>query len=244
MTGWDMARVALFPHLSADGGAMGSMPMESMPMDSGVMAWSLSAWLVILAMWWVMMIAMMVPSAAPTILLYNTVYRNSHARDGAALAASSGAFVLGYLSIWLGFSMLATVLQWLFTRAGILAGMTMSSTSAYLSAAVLLAAGLYQFTPFKDMCLRQCRDPAGFLSRHWRPGPTGALRLGAIHGAYCLGCCWLLMALLFVGGVMNPIWIAALAVLVLAEKLLPGGRWIGLATGLVLCLWAGASLVV
>jgi predicted metal-binding membrane protein len=191
-----------------------------------------------------MMIAMMTPGAAPTILLYTQVYRHAQAQGSAAKLAPAGAFTAGYLLVWLGFSIIATVLQWALTRLGVLTELTMTSRSAYLSAAVLLVAGLYQFSPFKDLCLRHCRAPASFLSRHWRPGAAGALRLGAFHGAYCVGCCWLLMALLFVGGVMNVIWIAVLAVLVLVEKLFPGGRWIGMATGLVLCLWAVVTVLV
>ena len=119
----------------------------------------------------------------------------------------------------------------------------MGSASRGLSAAVLLAAGLYQLSPLKSLCLSQCRAPAGFLSRHWRPGPAGALRLGLLHGAFCVGCCWVLMALLFVVGVMNLAWIAALALLVMAEKLLPGGPWVARGAGALLIAWGLATLV-
>ena len=113
----------------------------------------------------------------------------------------------------------------------------MDASGHWLAAALLIAAGLYQLSPLKEACLRHCRNPAQFLSRHYRPGPTGAFRLGVYHGAYCVGCCWLLMALLFVGGVMNLAWIALLTLLVAAEKLLPGGRWIALVTGAAFIAW-------
>lgn len=243
----DMARFVLFPHQlvqAVPSGTMMSMPMESGPMESVLADWRPSTWLVMGAMWWSMMIAMMAPSAAPTILLYAQVYRHAQAQGNAARLAPTGAFTGGYLLIWLGFSIFATVLQWGLTKLGALAELTMASSSAYLSAAVLLVAGLYQFSSFKDRCLTHCRAPASFISQHWRPGAAGALRLGALHGAYCVGCCWLLMALLFIGGVMNIVWIAILALFVLVEKLLPGGRSIGKISGLVLCLWAVATVLV
>jgi predicted metal-binding membrane protein len=120
----------------------------------------------------------------------------------------------------------------------------MGSRSRWLSAGVLAAAGLYQLSPLQGVCLSHCRSPAAFLSRYWRPGPLGAVRLGVLHGTYCLGCCWLLMALLFVGGVMNLAWIAALTLLVLAEKLLPGGPWVARAAGVALLAWGAATLLV
>jgi predicted metal-binding membrane protein len=122
--------------------------------------------------------------------------------------------------------------------------MMMSTQSRWLSGIVLMAAGLYQLSPLKNICLTHCRTPASFLSRHWRPNAGGALRLGAMHGAYCVGCCWMLMALLFVGGVMNLAWIAALAVLVLVEKVLARGPWIGRVSGAVLIAWGGVTLLI
>lgn len=246
MSAWDMTRFVLFPHQleTVPTSAMPSMPMEAMPMEVGAADWQLSTWLVMAAMWWSMMIAMMTPSAAPTILLYTRVHRHAQTQRSAAKLAPAGTFTAGYVLAWLGFSILATGLQWTFMKLGVLGEMTMTSRSAYLSAAVLFVVGLYQFLPFKDLCLKHCRDPASFLARHWRPGAAGALRLGAFHGAYCVGCCWLLMVLLFVGGVMNMIWIAILAMFVLVEKLSPSGRWIGVATGLVLCMWAVATVLV
>jgi predicted metal-binding membrane protein len=239
MTAWNLAHLTLFPHQLADAGAMASMATAE-PM----MHWPPSTWVTVAAMWLFMMIAMMTPSAAPTILLYATIYRGHQTQDRNARLAPTGVFTAGYLLAWFGFSLAASGLQWVFTSAGILADATMASRSAFLSAAVLLAAGLYQFSPLKNVCLAQCRDPVGFFTRNWRPGPAGALRLGALHGTFCVGCCWLLMVLLFVGGVMNPVWIAVLAILVLIEKLVPRGRWIGLAAGGVFILWALATIQV
>jgi predicted metal-binding membrane protein len=204
--------------------------MAGMAMAGG---WSTADLLLALAMWWVMMVAMMLPAAAPTILLYAMVAR----ARGKAVPAAPGYFLAGYLVVWGLFSLVAAALQDALQRTGLLAPMTMTSTVRWLSAAVLLAAGIYQLSPLKDACLAQCRNPAAFLSRHYRPGRRGALRMGAIHGAFCLGCCWLLMALLFVGGVMNLAWIALLALLVAGEKLLPGGRRLGQAAGLAFIGW-------
>lgn len=186
------------------------------------------SWLLIGAMWFTMMVAMMVPSAAPTVMLYAQVYRHS-VKSGAPPTA---AFLAGYLVCWLGFSLLAAVLQ-LF----VVPSMSMSIENRAAASALLIAAGVYQLSPIKDACLGRCRSPAQFLSRHYRPGLSGAFRLGLLHGAYCVGCCWLLMALLFVGGVMNLLWIAALTLFVAAEKLLPGGDWVARIAGVVLIGW-------
>ena len=146
--------------------------------------------------------------------------------------------------VWLGFAAAATTAQWALERTRLVSAMMMGSRSQWLSGAVLIAAGLYQLSPLKNICLAHCRTPTSFLSRHWRPHTAGALRLGAMHGAYCVGCCWMLMALLFVGGVMNLIWIAALAFLVLVEKVLPPGQWIGRGAGAVLIGWGVATVAV
>jgi len=184
-------------------------------------------------MWWLMMVAMMLPSAAPAVLLYARV---RHTRGADVDVAQSWVFVAGYLAVWLFFSILAASLQQL------LAGPSMALENPTLASVLLIVAGLYQLSPFKGACLRECRSPAQFLSRHWRPGATGAVRLGIIHGAYCVGCCWLLMALLFVGGVMNFAWIAALTVVVGIEKLVPRGDWVGRALGAALIAWGIARL--
>lgn len=183
-------------------------------------------------MWWAMMVAMMVPSAAPAILLYARVHRHSNES-----APPTAAFLAGYLACWLGFSLIAAWLQ-----VAVTPPISMALDNRSASGALLIAAGLYQLSPLKDACLGRCRSPAQFLTSHYRPGAAGAARLGLLHGAYCVGCCWLLMALLFVGGVMNLAWIAALTLLVAAEKLLPGGAWIARIAGIALVIW-GAVLI-
>jgi predicted metal-binding membrane protein len=186
----------------------------------------------LIVMWGLMMVAMMLPSAAPAILTYARVRQH---RGGAAVAAS-WIFTAGYLAIWLLFSVAAAALQ------GELAGPAMSLRSPALGSAFLIGAGVYELTPLKSACLRQCRSPAEFLSRHWRPGVPGAVRLGVLHGIYCLGCCWLLMALLFVGGAMNLLWVVALAVLVGMEKIVPRGDLIGRVAGVALIAWGVARI--
>lgn len=213
-------------------------------MPDAAMPWGAGMGFVMLAMWWVMMIAMMTPSAAPMILLYARVVRHAQGRGQMEAAAiPTAAFAAGYLLAWLGFSLGATALHWALDAVGLVHGITMWSKSAGLSAAFLIAAGLYQLSPFKGVCLQHCRSPADYLSRHWRKGRTGALRMGVAHGAYCVGCCWFLMALLFVGGVMNLLWIAGLTILVLAEKLLPFGHWIARLSGAAFIGLGGALLL-
>ena len=211
----------------------------------GPSAWMMTArWdpayaALMLGMWSVMMLGMMLPSAAAGILLYARVAR-SDARSGSPVARTY-LFAVGYLLAWAAFSLMATTLQWLLGSAALLTPM-MESDSHRFSAAVLIAAGIYQWTPLKDVCLRQCRGPAEFLSRHWRRGMSGALRMGFHHGLYCVGCCWVLMLLLFVGGVMNLIWIAAITIFVLLEKLMPGGRTAGRLSGIAM-LFAGVAVL-
>lgn len=240
MSAWDMTTLSLFPHLQA-GGATASMP----GMDMSGTQRPASGWGLMLAMWWIMMIAMMLPAAAPTILLYARVYRHAGTQAAAEhQVAPTGAFAAGYLLVWLFFAALATALHWALERSGLISDMMMGSQSRLLSAAVLLAAGAYQLSPLKNACLAHCRAPASFLALHWRPHASGALRLGMLHGAYCVGCCWVLMLLLLVGGVMNLVWIIALAVLVLTEKVAPAGGWAARGAGLVLIAWGVATLAV
>ena len=228
---------------------MPTMPgMSSMDMDAmapGRATWGFATWALMIAMWWIMMIAMMTPSAASTILLYARVHRHALAQGQVQdKLAPTGAFAAGYLLVWLTFAAFAAALHWALESTGLVSAMMMGSKSRWLSSAVLIAAGLYQLSPFKNICLTHCRMPTSFLSRHWRPHASGALRLGAMHGAYCVGCCWMLMALLFVGGVMNLTWIAALAILVLIEKALPAGQWVGRGVGVALIGWGVATLLV
>ncbi len=182
----------------------------------------------LVTMWWLMMLAMMLPSATPAILLYAQVRR---ARGGDAAIGQTWLFLGGYLALWLLFSILAAVTQ------SMLTGPSMALRSNPAQSALLIAAGLYQLSPFKLACLSECRSPGQFISRHWRPGRQGAVRLGLLHGAYCVGCCWMLMALLFVGGVMNLLWVVGLTILVAAEKLVPGGTLLSRISGSALILW-------
>jgi predicted metal-binding membrane protein len=222
---------------------MAGMEMAGRGAAAPAQAWSPGLWVLGVAMWWTMMVAMMVPSAAPTILLFGQVRRRALGQGQSAGLAPTGVFAAGYLLVWFGFSLLALLAQWALQRNGLISAAAMASQSRWLSAGVLIGAGLYQLSPFQNLCLSHCRSPAAFLSRHWQAGTWGALRLGVLHGAYCVGCCWMLMALLFVGGVMNLAWIAGLALVVMAEKLLPGGRWIGRAGGVALLAWGAWTAV-
>jgi predicted metal-binding membrane protein len=230
------AAVALaWAYLAAGAGidmSMSGMEMEPMP-------WSAFDAALMFAMWWVMMIAMMVPSATPMVLLFTAIKRNQQASISPATEA--WVFLGGYLLIWAGFSVVATFAQWGLERAGLLS-MGAASTNARFGGIILLAAGLYQFTPIKSACLRFCQSPVLFLSRHWRPGAAGVLRMGLRHGAYCLGCCWFLMLLLFVAGVMNLVWVAVIALYVACEKLLPLDQRLSRAAGAVLIV-AGAIVL-
>ena len=196
------------------------------------MPWTPSYAALMLAMWWVMMVAMMVPSAAPMVLLFAAVSRKQ--REAGNVHVPTAVFLSGYLTVWGLFSVLATGAQWSLEAVGLAPMMT--GTAGRLGGAILIAAGLYQLTPIKQACLRHCRSPIMFLTQHWRPGWAGAWRMGLAHGAYCLGCCWFLMALLFVGGIMNVLWIAGLALYVLFEKTVPAGHWLSYASGAALIL--------
>ena len=195
-----------------------------MPMSE---SWGVASTAAVLVMWAIMMAAMMLPSALPMLLQFLDLAR----RNGET--ARGRAFVGAYLLVWLVFSIVATALQWGLQAAGWTDPMA-ASRSAWLTAALLLLAGIYQFSPLKQACLTRCRTPIGFLLGEWRPGARGALVMGLRHGLFCLGCCWALMALLFVGGVMNLAWVAALAIVVALEKLLPRGTWLAAVMGLVL----------
>jgi len=228
--------------MSADN-AMAGMDMPGMDM-SGAMASPSDAGAYLAStfvMWFVMMIAMMLPSAAPMILLYSRVALRARAQ-GTALAPTA-AFAGVYIAVWGGFSALAALAQWLLVRSGIVSEVTLAFGDRRIVGALLIAAGLYQTTRLKRACLDGCRSPMSFVMRLWRPGWRGAIRLGLAHGLYCLGCCALLMALLFVFGVMNLVWVAALALFVLAEKALPIGPRIGTLVGLAAVV-AGAGIIV
>jgi predicted metal-binding membrane protein len=226
MSAIDMTTLTLFPHLQ---------PHVAGEMDD--------TWLMIVAMWWVMMVAMMTPGAAPLVLLYMRVMRG-HGAAGKNIYLPSLLLLTGYLAVWLAFSAVAATLQNALQPAGLISAMMWWSRSALLSAGILATAGLYQLSPLKRACLAQCRSPVRFLTQYGGTGLRGSFMLGVRHGAFCVGCCWMLMALLFVGGVMNLVWIAMLTLLVLAEKLLPAGETVGKITGGMLLVWAAATLIV
>jgi predicted metal-binding membrane protein len=214
----------------------GPMTGASAWMMGGV--WDLHHLILLFAMWAAMMAGMMLPSAAPALLLYAGVIRKSP--DGERTQAHVYAFAGGYLLVWTGFSVAATALQRVLAKALILSPM-MESSSPLFAGILLVAAGAFQFTPYKRTCLNTCRNPAEFLTRHWKPGVAGGFYLGTVNGLYCLGCCWALMLLLFVGGVMNLWCIAALTVLVLIEKVAPQGAQGGRLSGVLLAglgLWS------
>ena len=225
-------------HLLTGAGMMQEMGEMLMPMSSG--PWTLGHAFLVLVMWAVMMAAMMLPSAAPMILLYSTIARRRRARDH--LVTASGVFAFGYIAVWAAFSLAAVALQFGLEQAALMSPM-METTSIVLAGTVLIAAGIYQWTPLKQACLRHCRSPLEFVMMHWREGWRGAFLMGCRHGVYCVGCCWLMMMLLFVGGVMNLAWIAGLALFVLVEKFAPAGHWIGRGAGVLLAGWGAATLL-
>jgi predicted metal-binding membrane protein len=224
---------------SGSAGMTGHSMAPMMDAMTGVQPWTATEFGLRLAMWAVMMVAMMVPTAAPMTLLYAAVARKAAAQHNPL--APTSVFVTGYLAMWAIFSLVATIAQHALDRASLLSPM-MVSASAGFGAALLIAAGVYQFTPVKNACLRNCRAPAHFLSRYWRTGKLGAFGMGLRLGAYCVGCCWILMGLLFVGGVMNLLWIAAIAIFVLLEKTIPFGDVSGRFAGAAMILVGALSL--
>ena len=200
--------------------------------DTG--AWNPATLVPLFLMWAEMMVAMMIPSAAPMILMFASVNRKR--REQERPFVHTGIFVAGYMAVWTIFSALAAVAQWALHSRALLSPM-MVSTSPMVGGLLLVGAGVFQWTPWKRACLSHCRSPLGFLLGDWREGATGAFVMGLKHGVYCAGCCWLLMALLFVAGVMNLWWIAGIALFVLVEKIAPRGGILGKAAGLLLVAW-------
>ena len=242
LTGLAGATALAWVYLVVTAAGMGDMPAtmgEALAMAQ-VKPWGAVDFALMFLMWAVMMVGMMVPSASPMILLFATISRKQ--REQGQPFAPTGAFVSGYIAVWTGFSLVATTLQWALDQAALLSPM-MVSTSPLLGGALLVGAGIYQWTPLKHACLKRCRSPLGFLMRGWRKGAGGAFAMGLEHGAFCVGCCWILMGLLFLGGVMNLLWIAAIAIFVLAEKAAPFGVPAGRVSGLLLVL-AGLFVVV
>ncbi len=222
-------------HLGIQHSSMtGSMAMPAM------ISWSITDAVFMFVMWAVMMFAMMLPSVTPTVMIFGRVREKR--RASGRVFAPTAAFVAGYLLVWVGFSLAATVANWFLHTNGWMSSM-MGSIGPVTGGLLLIAAGLFQWTPLKNACLEHCRSPVGFLTQYWREGSTGAVMMGLHHGMYCLGCCWLLMLLLFVLGVMNLPWVAVLTIVVLAEKTIPRGERLSRGLGALVICW-GAWLVV
>ena len=209
----------------------------NMSMNGMEPSWTAIDAMLLFVMWSAMMAAMMVPGASPMVFAFATI--NRRRRQRSAPYVPTAVFLLGYLIVWTAFSVIATTLQWMLQSTGLLTTM-MQSTSSYWSAALFVAAGLYQFSPLKEMCLAYCRTPDSFILSEWRDGPLGAVVMGLRHGLFCFGCCGALMILLFAVAVMDLRWVAVLTLLVTAEKLLPGARFWRLGIG-VLLLATGAA---
>jgi predicted metal-binding membrane protein len=219
---------------------MGNMHMGMGMAMPKMQSWSLMDFVSMFLMWAVMMVAMMVPTAAPMILIFANVNRKRQEQEQPYVPTA--VFLSGYLLVWTGFSVLATLAQWGLHEAALLSPM-MVSTSPILGGILLLAAGIFQWTPLKYACLKHCRSPLSFLMTDWREGYRGALIMGLKHGSYCTGCCWFLMALLFVAGVMNLLWVATITAFVLVEKAVPRGDLVGRIAGVALCI-AGLIMLV
>lgn len=208
--------------------------MADAAMAGMLMPWSSDDALLMLGMWAVMMVAMMLPGALPMLLLYQALLRGRLAAPQRHLAVA--LFGGAYLLLWSTFAVAATALQWWLEQLSLMNN-TMRSTSSLFSALLLLGAGVYQWLPLKAACLAHCHGPLPFFLGHWRAGVLGGLRMGLAHGVYCLGCCWALMGLLLVTGVMNLLWVAAIGAWVLLEKVLPQGLWLARLGGLLLIAW-------
>lgn len=213
---------------------MRNMDMSMAHLMPEMQVWDLEKFVLMFVMWVVMMVAMMLPSASPTALIFAKVHHNRKSTGKPFVPLVF--FLSGYFTIWSVFSLAATTLQWVLHQTALLSPM-MVSTSPLLGGPILLAAGLFQFTPIKYSCLSRCRNPLNFLVTEWQEGNYGAFTMGVKHGCFCVGCCWMLMALLFVAGVMNLLWVAAIALFVLVEKSLPYSVWTGRGGGILLIAW-------
>jgi len=214
--------------------------MERMQVGMAVMAphqqvWTATDAFFCFIMWAVMMVGMMIPSATPMIIVFVDTSRK-RLKEGSPYL-SIGLFVLGYLAAWTAFSVIATTAQWGLQTTALLSPTLLKSTSPILGGAILITAGVFQWTSLKARCLSHCRSPLNFLLNEWRDGRLGALIMGLRHGLFCLGCCWALMGLLFVTGVMNLLWVALIGVFVLVEKITPMERWVSGGAGALLTAW-------
>lgn len=234
---------AAMPEMNMPGMDMPGRDMPGMDMSGMLMAgtreWGAAAIFLLFVMWAVMMVAMMVPSAAPMVLAFLSVNQRRQAAGRPFVPA--GIFLAGYLAIWTAYSAVATLAQWGLHTAALLSP-AMAATGPVLNGCLLIAAGMFQWTPLKHRCLKGCRSPLSFLMSEWRDGKAGAFIMGLRHGSYCVGCCWALMALLFVAGVMNLLWVAAIALFAIAEKSLSRGELLSHVAGLALVA-AGIGLM-
>ena len=237
MSPWEMTNFSLIPYRNA--GTQMNMPemgMKSIP-------WSQQHFLIVMLMWWVMMIAMMLPSASPMVLLYTRVMKHAKKNSTSQTLIPTIYFIAGYLVIWLLFSLVVTLLQWQLQQQDLLS-VYLISNNRWMSGGLLITAGIYQFSPLKSACLKFCHAPAQFILNYMQVGKLGALKMGLRHGWFCLGCCWGLMLLLFVGGVMNVFWIVALSMFVLIEKVYRKSNSLTHFLGISLVVWGLAILMV
>jgi len=218
-------------HMAHSMGGAERAAMPGMPMTA---VWTARDAVLAFAMWAVMMVGMMLPSAAPMVLIFARIHR-TRAASGTR-PVPTGVFVGGYLAVWTAFSLVATLGQWGLQALAVVSPDTLKATPV-VGAGLLVAAGVYQLTPLKYACLSRCQSPLGFILSEWREGLRGAFVMGVRHGMICVGCCWALMALLFVAGVMNLLWVAAIAAFVLIEKLVPAGRLVSFTAGGLLIAW-------
>jgi predicted metal-binding membrane protein len=202
--------------------------------------WTVTDFALLFLMWLVMMIAMMTPSVSPLILIFAMINRKKKQQQDPFVY--TGYLLAGYFLVWGGFSLLATLLQWLLQQASLL-NPGMKTTSRILGSIILIAAGIFQFSRLKKACLSNCRTPIDFIHRNWKEGKRGALKMGIENGINCLGCCWVLMALLFFSGIMNLLWIALIAVFVLIEKTMPQPKWISSVAGIALITYGIIVLI-
>ena len=232
--GMKMSAIEMTPGLTQSKMAMPNMEaMKKMVMEPA--SWSITYGVLVFLMWWVMMVAMMLPSASPMILLYTALIRRT--QEARNIFWEVSLFVLGYLIAWAIFSIFAALLQSQLELRGWMSPMMMEATNNYLIVIILISAGVYQLTPLKTVCLEKCRQPASFLTGYKNTWVSSPLRIGLVHGFYCLGCCWFLMGLLFFGGIMNLYWIVGLIIFVAVEKLHEKGVFLGKVLG------AGAILL-
>ncbi len=214
----------------------GHMPLSeatvSMPI---VQPWTWTGGLTAFLMWSVMMVGMMLPTAAPWVLTLAGLTRKE---EQTGLLTATGGFLIGYLTVWTGFSLAASLLQWMLHDYGLLSPW-IGRVSSQPGAVVLILAGIYQWLPIKYACLKHCRSPLSFFLTSWRDGRFGAARMGMQHGLFCVGCCWTLMALSFVVGVMNLLWMAGITIFVFVDHVLPMGKWLSKGAGVALVIWGG-----